>query len=86
VNQLSIQVSILAELAAAIKSGNYTGSGGPPKSLVLVGHSFGSAVTSSVVMNFPKLADGLILTGWSFLTSDTSFFMLKEPSQVLITT
>jgi len=63
VNQASIQEAILTELATAVKSGNYTGSTGTPKSLVLVGHSFGSALTSAVVMASPKLADGLILTG-----------------------
>jgi pimeloyl-ACP methyl ester carboxylesterase len=56
-------------LATAVKSGNYTGSIGTPKSLVLVGHSFGSAITNAVVRTSPTLADGLILTGWSFLRS-----------------
>ncbi|KAE9375040.1 alpha/beta-hydrolase [Stipitochalara longipes BDJ] len=66
VNQASIQEAILTELATAVKSGNYTGSTGKPKSLVLVGHSFGSAVTNSVVRDSPTLADGLILTGFNF--------------------
>ncbi|KAF4637400.1 hypothetical protein G7Y89_g690 [Cudoniella acicularis] len=66
VNQASIQVSILTELATAVKSGKYTGSIGTPSSLVLVGHSFGSVISSAVVMASPTLADGLILTGFSF--------------------
>jgi alpha-beta hydrolase superfamily lysophospholipase len=73
VNQAAIQEAILTELATAVKSGNYTGSIGTPKSLVLVGHSLGSALTNAVVRTSPMLADGLILTGGSFLRSDTSF-------------
>jgi alpha-beta hydrolase superfamily lysophospholipase len=73
VNQAAIQEAILTELATAVKSGNYTGSIGTPKSLVLVGHSLGSVLTNAVVRTSPMLADGLILTGGSFLRSDTSF-------------
>lgn len=79
-NQASIQESILTELATAVKFGNYTGSIGTPKSLVLVGHSFGSAITSAVIRASPTLADGLILTGWSFLRSDALFHAKIAPT------
>jgi len=66
VNQASIQIAILEELTNAVKAGNYTGSIGKPKSLVLVGHSLGSALVAAAVTASPGLADGIILTGFTF--------------------
>ncbi|KAF2099701.1 alpha/beta-hydrolase [Rhizodiscina lignyota] len=66
VNQISIQVSILAQLAAQIKAGQYTDTIGPPKKLVLVGHSFGSFTTQGLVAAAPEIADAVILTGIGF--------------------
>jgi pimeloyl-ACP methyl ester carboxylesterase len=75
VNQASIQVAILDELATAVKAGKYTGSTGTPKSLVLVGHSFGSALSAAAVTVSPDLADGLILTGFSYNGSNGAGFL-----------
>ncbi|KAM3064664.1 hypothetical protein ACMFMF_011841 [Clarireedia jacksonii] len=66
VNQASIQIAILDELSNAVKAGSYTGSIGKPKSLVLVGHSLGSALVAAAVAAAPTLADGIILTGFTF--------------------
>jgi hypothetical protein len=66
VNQISIQVSILGQLAAHIKAGQYTDTIGTPKKLVLVGHSFGSFTTQGLVASAPEIADAVILTGISF--------------------
>lgn len=63
VAQASNQISILQELATAVKSGKYTSSFGKPESLVLVGHSFGSVISAAAITATPALADGLILTG-----------------------
>ncbi|CAG8954711.1 hypothetical protein HYFRA_00004634 [Hymenoscyphus fraxineus] len=65
INQLSIQESILAQLAALVKSGAYTGTLGVPKSTVLIGHSFGSTITHAVAKSKPGAADAIILTGYS---------------------
>ncbi len=63
VAQAPIQVAILQKLAQLIKTGSYTASIGVPKSLVLVGHSFGSGISAAAATIDPDIADGLILTG-----------------------
>jgi hypothetical protein len=85
VDHLSFQISILAELATAVKSGNYTGSFGIPEALVLVGHSFGSVVTSCVILNYLALADDSILTG-QFCSQDTVLSPCRYLEQVPTTT
>ncbi|KAH6663738.1 Alpha/Beta hydrolase protein [Halenospora varia] len=75
VNQASIQVSILDQVARAVKAGKYTGLLGKPKSLVLVGHSFGSIISCAAVTASPDLADGLILTGFSFNGTNGAGFL-----------
>ena len=62
-NQLSIQTALAIKLTQAVKAGNYTGAIGKPDKLVLVGHSYGSAISAAVATAEPALADGLILTG-----------------------
>ncbi|KAL2060027.1 hypothetical protein VTL71DRAFT_9849 [Oculimacula yallundae] len=66
VNQASIQIAILEELTTSVRAGKYTGALGTPKALVLVGHSFGSVLSSALVTAKPSIAEGLILTGFSF--------------------
>ena len=63
VNQASIQIAILEELATSIRAGQYTGAFGVPKSLVLVGHSFGSVLSAALATAVPTIAEGLVLTG-----------------------
>lgn len=64
-NQLTIQVALATALAKAVKAGQYTGSIGVPEKLVLIGHSFGSAISGAIAASEPDLAQGLILTGMS---------------------
>ncbi|KAI9757587.1 MAG: hypothetical protein M4579_003399 [Chaenotheca gracillima] len=66
VNQGAIQVKVLGSLASLVKSGKYTSSIGTPKSLVLVGHSFGSFISNALVAESPKSADAVILTGIAY--------------------
>jgi pimeloyl-ACP methyl ester carboxylesterase len=66
-NQLSIQVEIAKQLAHIVRSGKYPGSIGKPKSLVLVGHSFGSSISAGVAVAEPDLIDGVIMTGMSLI-------------------
>ncbi|KAL7904240.1 Alpha/Beta hydrolase protein [Trichoderma velutinum] len=63
-NQASIQMAILQSLAKSIRSGNYSTSGKAPKKLVLVGHSFGSALSAGALTAEPDLADGV--AGYSY--------------------
>lgn len=62
-NQAVIQIEVLKNITAALKEGKYTGNIGVPEKLVLVGHSFGSVISSAIVADDPTVADGLILTG-----------------------
>jgi alpha-beta hydrolase superfamily lysophospholipase len=66
VNQGSIQVEVLGQLASKIRSGKYSGTIGAPQKLVLVGHSFGSYISHSLLANSPEIADGAALTGLAF--------------------
>lgn len=62
-NQLSNQVAVALQLARLLKSGKYTGGLGTSKSLVLVGHSFGSSISAAAVVAQSDICDALILTG-----------------------
>ncbi|KAK2769561.1 hypothetical protein FQN52_005204 [Onygenales sp. PD_12] len=69
VNQAAIQIPILRELTTLLKSGKYTGDTGKPKSLILVGHSFGSFLSNALLATDPHAADGAILTGYGFTSN-----------------
>lgn len=62
---MSSQIEILGSLLKSLRAGEYT-NGIKPSKLVLIGHSYGSTVSSKVVGRYPKLADAVILTGYSF--------------------
>ncbi|PGH13763.1 hypothetical protein AJ79_03462 [Helicocarpus griseus UAMH5409] len=65
-NQAPIQINILGQLSAALKTGRYTGDYGLPKSVVLLGHSFGSFLSNALLALEPESADGAILTGLAY--------------------
>ncbi|KAK0124060.1 hypothetical protein ONS95_009046 [Cadophora gregata] len=75
VNQASIQIAILEELATSVRAGKDIGALGSPKSLVLVGHSFGSVLSAALVTAKPLIAEGLILTGFSFNGTNGAGFL-----------
>ena len=60
-----MQLSILSSLISSIRSGRL--SHGTPKSIVLIGHSFGSFLSNALVALEPTAAaiDAVILTGYS---------------------
>jgi len=62
-NQFPIQVALATAIAKSLREGKYTGNVGKPDKLVLVGHSFGSAISAAVLAAAPELAEGLVLTG-----------------------
>jgi pimeloyl-ACP methyl ester carboxylesterase len=61
-----IQVNILEQLSSLARSGKYTGSVAKPKSIVLLGHSFGSFISNALVVTQPGAADALLLTGMAY--------------------
>ena len=65
--QLNIQIAFLAELVTAVRSGRYIALPAPLSSIILVGHSFGSLLTNSLVATKPTLADAAIMTGYNNL-------------------
>ncbi|TVY22612.1 hypothetical protein LHYA1_G008564 [Lachnellula hyalina] len=82
INQLPIQSEIAKQLARIVKSGRYPGSIGKPKSLVIVGHSFGSSISAAVAASEPDIADGLILTGFSYNGSNPNNFALAAQLKI----
>lgn len=60
-----MQTELLASLLKSLRASQYTLDVKPNK-LVLVGHSYGSALTSSVLKTYPELADAAVLTGFAF--------------------
>lgn len=75
VNQLSIQVDVLSNLVKGVKAGKYTGSLGVPSKVVVLGFSFGSFVTTSLVATQPTIMDGAIFTGLGYApTAFAPFF------------
>lgn len=49
-----------------MRDGKYTGKVGPAKSVVVVGHSFGSQITNILLTRYPKLVDATVLTGQGY--------------------
>jgi len=69
VSQVSIQVAALEQLVTLIRGGEFSA---PAKKVVLVGHSFGSVVSNSLLGSNPDLVDGAVLTGIGYAVPDTS--------------
>ncbi|KAL9609827.1 MAG: hypothetical protein Q9167_005432 [Letrouitia subvulpina] len=80
VNQINIQVSILAVLTKNIRAGQFTGEIGVPSSVVLVGHSFGSFTSNALVAAQPLIVDGIVMTGYSLNGGNTQ--IIFEGSRV----
>ncbi|MCJ1409871.1 hypothetical protein MMC19_003955 [Ptychographa xylographoides] len=66
VSQPAIQVAVLQDLVRLVRSGQNTTPVGVPKSLVLMGHSFGSILVAAAATSQPDLTDGLILISFSY--------------------
>ncbi|OAQ61842.1 alpha/beta-Hydrolase [Pochonia chlamydosporia 170] len=82
VAQLSNQVAILRKITHLIRNGKYLKGFGKPKSVVLVGHSFGSSLSLATITAEPSIADGLILTGYSLnatYLNGIGFFLASQP-------
>ncbi|KAH8801403.1 Alpha/Beta hydrolase protein [Xylogone sp. PMI_703] len=77
--QASNQIAILQQLAHLVRQGSYTSSLGLPSAIVLLGHSFGSALTAGVAAVQPDIAEGLILTGFGYNDNPVGFMEAGAP-------
>ncbi|KAI9716886.1 MAG: hypothetical protein M1812_005035 [Candelaria pacifica] len=68
-NQASVQAAVLRELTKLVRKGQYTGNTGTPKAIVLVGHSYGSYLSNSLIASDPTIADAAVLTGIKYGSS-----------------
>jgi len=62
--QAPLELTILIELTAMLRSGKIAGCDIPLK-VVHVGHSYGSILTNGLTAAEPALTDGIVLTGYS---------------------
>ncbi|KAK6859701.1 hypothetical protein PG995_003337 [Apiospora arundinis] len=84
-SQTSNHLAILISLTQSIRSGHYTGHlSSPPSKIVHVGHSFGSILTHSLVVQDPSLSDGIILTGTAYNHTTTDFSGFFEGARLNI--
>lgn len=67
--EINPQVEVLADILKSLRNGKYTDNI-RPTNLVLVGHSFGSAVSNYILGRHPELVEGAVLTGFAFPTKD----------------
>ncbi|KAL1604047.1 hypothetical protein SLS60_005639 [Paraconiothyrium brasiliense] len=67
------QIELLASLLRSLRKGQYT-AGVKASKLVLIGHSFGSAISNNVLGLYPELADAAILTGYAFPSKEDPAF------------
>lgn len=65
-------MEIIAALAKLVRQGKYTSKIGAPSSIVLVGHSFGSYTSNSVLAKYPDVVDAAVLTGIAYAPSPPS--------------
>ena len=45
-----------------------------PKKIVLLGHSYGSAISNAVISANPGIVDAAILTGWGFNSGEANIY------------
>lgn len=85
-SQISNHLAILTSLTNRLRSGQYTGQlpGGKPSKIVHVGHSFGSILTHSLIVQDPSISDGVILTGTAYNQTTTDFPAFFEGARLNI--
>ena len=65
INQGPTELAVLAALTTALRAGALHSGIAKPKTVVHVGHSYGSELSHGLASAAPQLTDGLILTGYS---------------------
>jgi pimeloyl-ACP methyl ester carboxylesterase len=69
-----VEVAVLAGLTTLVRAGNITEVPVPQK-VIHVGHSWGSEISVGLAAVAPGLSDGIVLTGYSGISTYTSFFI-----------
>lgn len=77
-NQAINQIEILASLIQLVRKGQYTGTVGKAKSVVAVGHSFGSQITNILLTIYPSLVDAAVMTGQAYESIPYAGQLLEE--------
>jgi pimeloyl-ACP methyl ester carboxylesterase len=78
VNQALIQVDVLRQLSSMVRSGSLTANLGAPKSVVLVGHSFGSFISNALLGVHPDAADAVVMTGIAYVGNASGYGLTLE--------
>lgn len=73
--QAFLEVSALAQITQMARNGSFPGIRQKPQKVIHAGHSFGSGLTYALSAMYPSLTDGIVLTGFSFNTSFSSYFV-----------
>lgn len=72
--QTFLEVQALAAITNMLRNGTIPNVKHAFQKVVHVGHSFGSAQTYELVAMYPKISDGIVLTGFSMNSSFVGFF------------
>jgi pimeloyl-ACP methyl ester carboxylesterase len=89
VQQLGTETGVVIALTTLLRSGGLSKPAGHkipvPKTVVHVGHSFGSSITQTLAATAPSLSDGIVLTGYSgtgggvnLFAASSNFHIAKE--------
>lgn len=73
--QINLEVEALYALTQMLRNGTFPGVDQAFDTVVHVGHSFGSAQTYSLVSLYPKMSDGIVLTGFTMNSSFMGSFL-----------
>ncbi|KAL4894690.1 hypothetical protein BDV59DRAFT_200513 [Aspergillus ambiguus] len=72
--QTRLEVAALAQMTRMVRNGSFPGIP-QPKSIIHVGHSFGSVQTYDLTAIYPDISDGIVLTGFSLNLSFFGYFL-----------
>ncbi|KAF1999843.1 alpha/beta-hydrolase [Amniculicola lignicola CBS 123094] len=78
ITQASIQQEILGKIVAGVRKGTYTCTT-KAKKVILVGHSFGSFISNSLIAAHPTIAEGAILTGLGYPGPNDTTSQASQP-------
>ncbi|RFU35764.1 hypothetical protein B7463_g541, partial [Scytalidium lignicola] len=73
--QAFLEVAATAQLTMMLRNGTFPGVNHKFEKVVHVGHSFGSVQTYLLANMYPKITDGIILTGFSMTLSFAGLFL-----------
>lgn len=78
VQQLGVETGVAVTLTTLLRTGKLSRKIPIPSKVVHVGHSYGSAISSTLIANAPSLSDGVVLTGYSTVSTYGSQFAISS--------